>query len=213
MGKITTFANDQFGSIRTVLIDGNPYFVGKDVAKILGYTNTRSALANHVDEEDKVDEVTICDAIGREQKPVLISENGLYSLLFSSKSSAAKQVKKWIISEVLPAARKLKEQSDGITKVSESDQKNGKINNITFKNSDFVAINGYQLSVKEYRGQRVVTFRDIDEIHRRPEGTAYRNFNANREHFIDGVDCFLRNPSEAASEFGIVVPNGLTFIT
>lgn len=73
---------------------------------VLGYSNTRDALAKRVDEEDKMDGVAICDSIGREQKPVLINESGLYSLILSSKLPTAKQFKRWVTSEVLPSIRK-----------------------------------------------------------------------------------------------------------
>jgi prophage antirepressor-like protein len=100
------FQNAEFGSVRTADINGVPYFVGKDVAEILGYSNTRKALLDHVDEEDKTDGVTIRDSIGREQAPVLINESGLYSLILSSKLPTAKKFKRWVTSEVLPAIRK-----------------------------------------------------------------------------------------------------------
>lgn len=104
--NIQLFKNEEFGEIRTVMIDGEPWFVGKDVAKILGYSNTRKALADHVDEEDKMDGVTIRDSIGREQNPICINESGLYSLILSSKKSNVKRFKRWVTSEVLPAIRK-----------------------------------------------------------------------------------------------------------
>lgn len=85
MNEVQIFDNKEFGQVRTVTIDGEPWFVGKDVAKILGYSNTRKALVDHVDEEDKTDGVTIRDSIGREQNPVCINESGLYSLILSSK--------------------------------------------------------------------------------------------------------------------------------
>lgn len=77
MYELQTFSNAELGSVRTVTIDSKPYFVGKDVAEILGYSNTRDALAKRVDDEDKFDGVAICDSIGREQKPVLINEQKL----------------------------------------------------------------------------------------------------------------------------------------
>ena len=77
MNEIRTFENEQFGSIRTIMIDGEPWFVGKDVAKILGYRNTRKALLDHLDEDDKNDGVTIRDSIGRKQNPIVINESGL----------------------------------------------------------------------------------------------------------------------------------------
>lgn len=79
MSELQVFNNAEFGSVRTMSINGEPYFVGKDVAEILGYANPRKAIIDHVDEEDKTDGVTIRDSIGREQNPVCINESGLYS--------------------------------------------------------------------------------------------------------------------------------------
>ena len=90
--KLQIFSNEQFGSIRTMELDGKPYFVGKDVAEVLGYSNSRKALIDHVDEEDKNDGVTIRDSIGREQKPIFINESGLYSLILSSKLTKPKEI-------------------------------------------------------------------------------------------------------------------------
>lgn len=106
MNGIQIFQNAEFGSVRTADINGVPYFVGKDVAEILGYSNTRKALLDHVDEEDKSDGVTIRDSIGREQAPVLINESGLYSLILSSKMPNARRFKRWVTSEILPTIRK-----------------------------------------------------------------------------------------------------------
>lgn len=92
--------------VRSLLINSEPWFVGKDVAEILSYSNTRKALTDHVDDEDKMDGVTIRDSIGRNQKPVLINESGLYSLVLSSKLPSAKKFKRWVTSEVLPTLRK-----------------------------------------------------------------------------------------------------------
>lgn len=106
MNGIQIFKNAEFGSVRTADLNGVPYFVGKDVAGILGYSNTRKALLDHVDEEDKTDGVTIRDSIGREQAPVLINESGLYSLILSSKMPNARRFKRWVTSEILPTIRK-----------------------------------------------------------------------------------------------------------
>lgn len=103
--ELQIYKNAEFGSVRTTTIDGQPYFVGKDVASILGYANTRKALIDHIDEEDK-DDVTIRDAIGRNQTMTAINESGLYSLILSSKMPNAKKFKRWVTSEVLPAIRK-----------------------------------------------------------------------------------------------------------
>lgn len=103
MNEIFNFKGQE---VRTVTIDNEPYFVGKDVASILGYSNSRKALLDHVDEDDKTDGVTIRDSMGREQTPVVINESGLYSLILSSKLPQAKEFKRWVTSEVLPAVRK-----------------------------------------------------------------------------------------------------------
>ncbi len=106
MNDLQIFSNEEFGQVRTINIDSDVWFVGKDVAEILGYSNTRKALTDHVDDEDKLDGVTIRDSIGREQSPVFINESGLYSLILSSKMPNARKFKRWVTSEVLPAIRK-----------------------------------------------------------------------------------------------------------
>ena len=108
MDGIKTFTNKEFGTVRTIVKDGEPWFVGKDVAEILGYTNTKKALADHVDKEDKMqgDGVTIRDLMGRTQHPTVVNESGLYSLVISSKLPKAKTFKRWVTSEVLPTIRK-----------------------------------------------------------------------------------------------------------
>ena len=106
--KIKIFENEEFGKVRTIIKDGEPWFVGKDVAKILEYRNTKKALSDHVDEEDKYqgDGVTIRDPMGRVQHPTIINESGLYSLILSSKMPRAKEFKHWVTSEILPTIRK-----------------------------------------------------------------------------------------------------------
>ena len=103
MNELNIFENKQFGSIRTLTIDGEPYFVGKDVAEILGYTNPQKALRDHIDEEDKTvnDLFTVNGTRG-----ILINESGLYSLILGSKLPTAKTFKRWVTSEVLPTIRK-----------------------------------------------------------------------------------------------------------
>lgn len=95
--------NDQ--QVRTVVRDGEPWFVGKDVASILGYKNQRDALAKHVDDEDK-NSVAIRDGIQGNPNKVVINESGLYSLIVASKLPTAKAFKRWVTSEVLPTIRK-----------------------------------------------------------------------------------------------------------
>lgn len=106
MNELQIFKNSEFGEIRTIEKDGETWFVAKDVAEILGYTNPRKSIIDHVDEEDKTDGVTIRDSIGREQNPVCINESGIYSLIISSKLPTAKKFKRWVTSEVLPSIRK-----------------------------------------------------------------------------------------------------------
>ena len=106
MNEVAIFENPEFGKVRTLQISGEPWFVGKDVVEILGYSNSRDTLSKRVDDEDKMDGVAICDSIGRKQTPVLINESGLYSLVLSSKLPTAKKFKRWITSEVLPIIRK-----------------------------------------------------------------------------------------------------------
>ncbi len=104
--EIRIFENEQFGKVRTLLIDGQPWFVGKDVGKALGYSNTRDALSKHVDTEDKTT-VAICDTGSNyKSQAVIINESGVYSLIFSSKLEGARQFKRWVTSEVLPSIRK-----------------------------------------------------------------------------------------------------------
>lgn len=106
MNQLEIFKNREFGEIRTVVIDGEPWFVGKDIAEVLGYSNSRKAILDHVDDEDKMDGVTIRDAIGRDQAAVVINESGVYALIFGSKLASAKRFKHWVTSEVLPQIRK-----------------------------------------------------------------------------------------------------------
>lgn len=104
MNEIKIFENSEFGAVRTSIIDNQPYFVGKDVADILGYKNSRRAIRDHVDEEDKG--VTKWVTKGGVQNVTVINESGLYSLILGSKLPSAKRFKKWVTSEVLPSIRK-----------------------------------------------------------------------------------------------------------
>lgn len=104
MNELQVFKNEEFGEVRSLKIGDEPWFVGKDVADILGYTNSRKAISDHVDDEDKG--VTKCDTLGGKQDLTIINESGLYSLILSSKLPTAKKFKRWVTSEVLPAIRK-----------------------------------------------------------------------------------------------------------
>lgn len=108
MNNLQIFENKEFGSIRTVTIDNEPWFVGKDVAEVLGYSNTKDAIASHVAEEDKQviqkSEITTFEIPNRGL--TVINESGLYALIFGSKLESAKRFKHWVTSEVLPSIRK-----------------------------------------------------------------------------------------------------------
>lgn len=106
MKELKIFNSPEFGQVRTITLDGEPWFVGKDVADALGYSNSRDALARHVDDEDKTSVVIPDTGSNYKSKTTLINESGLYSLVLSSKLPTAKQFKHWVTSEVLPAIRK-----------------------------------------------------------------------------------------------------------
>lgn len=104
MNDVAIFENPEFGKVRTTLIDGEPYFVGKEVAQILGYGNPRQALISNVDDEDKG--VHSMDTLGGKQNLTVINESGLYSLILGSKLPKAKAFKRWVTSDILPSIRK-----------------------------------------------------------------------------------------------------------
>lgn len=106
MNNLQIFNNKEFGEIRTVTIDNEPWFVGKDVAQALGYKKPENAIAAHVDSEDKTTTLIQGDGSNYKSKTTIISESGLYALIFGSKLESAKRFKHWVTSEVLPAIRK-----------------------------------------------------------------------------------------------------------
>lgn len=105
MSNLQIFENEEFGEIRTVTIDNEPWFVGKDVAEALGYLKARNAISAHVSDEDKKD-APIQGTQGGTQNMTIINESGLYALIFGSKLESAKRFKRWVTSEVLPSIRK-----------------------------------------------------------------------------------------------------------
>lgn len=104
MNEIQIFKNEEFGAVRTVEIDGEPWFVGKDVTSILGYQNASKALSDHVDDEDKLNNESL-SSLGQ-RGGWLVNESGLYSLILRSNIPSAKRFKRWVTSEVLPQIRK-----------------------------------------------------------------------------------------------------------
>ena len=115
--EIQIFKNDRFGEVRTMVINGEPWFVGKDVAEVLGYTDTRKAIRMHVDDDDKGGD--ILSTPGGRQQITIINESGLYALILSSKLPQAKDFKRWVASEVLgrsQTAKAIREHVDEIDK-------------------------------------------------------------------------------------------------
>lgn len=109
MNELQIFKNEEFGEVRTVTIDGDPWFVGKDVASALGYANASKAVSTHINEEDRILKTLEADSQNGnvvKTQTALINESGLYSLILSSKLPSAKRFKHWVTSEVLPSIRK-----------------------------------------------------------------------------------------------------------
>lgn len=104
MNELQIFNSEEFGDIRTVTIDSEPWFVGKDVATALGYANPKNAVPTHASEEDKLS--TQIEYAGQRREVTVINESGLYALIFGSKLESAKRFKHWVTSEVLPTIRK-----------------------------------------------------------------------------------------------------------
>lgn len=105
MNELKVFESTEFGKVRTVVVDSEPWFVGKDVAEILGYSDTNKAVSMHVDEDDKKLNDKTSPSFGQ-RGATLINESGLYSLVLSSKLPTAKRFKRWVTSEVIPSIRK-----------------------------------------------------------------------------------------------------------
>lgn len=118
MNELQIFKNNEFGEIRTVTINNEPWFIGTDIAKALGYSNPWDAIAKHVDLEDK--DLAKCEGLGN-QKVSIINESGLYSLIMSSKLESAKKFKRWVTSEVLPSIRQNGAYIAGQNELSETE--------------------------------------------------------------------------------------------
>lgn len=144
MSNIQIFKNNEFGNVRVVTKDNEPWFVGKDVADILGYAKPQNAIASHVDLDDTLKQ-GITDNLGRIQETTLINESGLYSLVLSSKLPNAKKFKRWVTSEVLPSIRR-----NGMYAVDE-----------LLDNPDLLIATATKL--KEEREKRIVAEKQIEE--------------------------------------------------
>lgn len=117
MNELQIFNSEEFGDIRTITIDNEPWFVGIDVAKSLGYANPKNAVPKHVSEEDKLN--TQIEYAGQRREVTIINESGLYSLIFGSKLESAKRFKRWVTSEVLPTIRKTGSYQKPLTTVEQ----------------------------------------------------------------------------------------------
>ena len=142
--KNQIFKNEEFGQIRTCMVDGETYFVGRDVAIALGYKNSMEALKRHVDEEDKA--IVKHDTLQGKQLHTVINESGLYALILSSKLEGARRFKRWVTSEVLPAIRKngRYELEQQVVKVEEQNRA------LESRNAYLEDISAYQKPLTDY---------------------------------------------------------------
>lgn len=177
MNELQVFNNEEFGQVRTVTIDNEPYFVGKDVAEILGYGNTRQALKTNVDDEDKG--VHRMDTLGGTQELVVINESGLYSLILSSKLPNAKKFKHWVTSEILPT-------------INKTGKYEVKQNSSTKKIED----KAYVYTDKYYKGQLVLTLKDLEYFTGICKETFRYYIKSRTDKFISGIDYWLLKDTE-----------------
>ena len=173
MSELQTFNFEEL-PVRTLSIDGEPYFVGKDVADILGYSNSRKALLDHVDEEDKLTSRIV--TAGQNRNQTIINESGLYSLIFSSKLESAKRFKRWVTSEVLPTLKLMFEA----TEQTKEEIATVKADVIDIKENQKLDAGEYGLITKTVH-QRVAYIRQIHGLPNNKEVNKplYRDINSN----------------------------------
>ncbi|HCZ9949172.1 TPA: ORF6C domain-containing protein [Staphylococcus aureus] len=221
MQALQTFNFEEL-PVRTLEVDGEPYFIGKDVADILGYANGRDALSKHVDAEDKLPS-QIATA-GQNRNVTIINESGLYSLIFSSKLENAKRFKRWVTSEVLPTLRKTgayQVPSDPMqalrlmfeaTEETKQEIKNVKDDVIDLKENQKLDAGDYnfltrtinqrvahiqRLHVITNQKQRSELFRDINSEVKKMTGASSRT-NVRQKHFDDVIEMIANwFPSQA----------------
>ena len=142
--KNQIFKNEEFGQIRTCMVDGETYFVGKDVASALGYVNPNKAMIDHVDDEDKLTSRIVM--AGQNRQVIIINESGLYALILSSKLESARRFKRWVTSEVLPAIRQngRYELEQQVVKVEEQKRE------LESRNAYLEDISAYQKPLTDY---------------------------------------------------------------
>lgn len=142
--QVTIFNNAEFGSVRTVVIDGEPWFVGKDVCEALGYTDIVHTILDHVDEDDRVNSKTQGrnDPEFGQRGTWLINESGLYSLVLSSKLESAKRFKRWVTRDVIPSIRKT-----GVYGLSQEDRYALDVINANSKETRMLALSNYKAAI------------------------------------------------------------------
>ncbi|HGZ8670690.1 TPA: BRO family protein [Staphylococcus aureus] len=221
MQELQTFNFEEL-PVRTLEVDGEPYFIGKDVADILGYTNSRKALSDHVDEEDKLTSRIVTS--GQNRNVTIINESGLYSLIFSSKLENAKRFKRWVTSEVLPTLRKTgayQVPSDPMqalrlmfeaTEQTKQEIKNVKDDVIDLKENQKLDAGDYNFLTRTInqrvahiqrlhaitnQKQRSELFRDINSEVKKMTGASSRT-NVRQKHFDDVIEMIANwFPSQA----------------
>ncbi|HEA4970525.1 TPA: ORF6C domain-containing protein [Staphylococcus aureus] len=221
MQELQTFNFEEL-PVRTLEVDGEPYFIGKDVADVLGYTNSRKALSDHVDEEDKLTSRIV--TAGQNRNVTIINESGLYSLIFSSKLENAKRFKRWVTSEVLPTLRKTgayQVPSDPMqalrlmfeaTEQTKQEIKNVKDDVIDLKENQKLDAGDYNFLTRTInqrvahiqrlhaitnQKQRSELFRDINSEVKKMTGASSRT-NVRQKHFDDVIEMIANwFPSQA----------------
>lgn len=175
--KLKVFESPEFGNLRTLEINGEPYFVGKDVAEMLGYAKPLNALAKHVGADDSLKRGLI-DSMGRTQETILINESGLYSLILSSKLPKAKEFKHWVTSEVLPSLKGTNDvQTVAILPFPQKESAIVQDNVKVFNNSEFGSIR----TIKG-KGEALFCGKDVTDI------LGYRNGSRDIERHVDEED-------------------------
>lgn len=172
---VKIFENAEFGNIRTVVIDGDPWFVGKDIAEALGYMDTNQAIRNHVDDDDKL--IRQFNGSGQNREMYVINESGLYALVFGSKLPTAKDFKHWVTSEVLPAIR----QTGGYQKpMSELEILAGSIKQLIEQNKRINALEEKQ----QIQSEQISSIKEVAAYH--PDNEWRENTKKLINKMVDG---------------------------
>ena len=190
MNTVQVFEHPELGKIRVVDNNNTPWFVGKDIAAALGYSDTFGALKKHVDDEDKL--VFQIDSAGQKRDTTIINENGFYSLAFSSKLPNAKQVKNWIARDVLPILREHNSPAKNDDNISESSVNMPD----TDKNHPYMP----ELVPIEREGMRVLLTQQLAEAYETTVKVISNNFNRNKGRYTEGKHYFALE-GEAKREF------------